>query len=190
MAEALTKRRQGTVARPLKTLVPLIQDELAQAQAAGLDHFRRVGQMLIEAKAQMPYGNWGRWLSHNFKLSDRTARSYMSLAGLRKPPSEVSDDGYTAVLSQHRPSYRTNQAWQQITADAKALDAELFGQEQQSERDEIRLHREMAEELIDLGYKAMATRLHPDRGGSKDAMARLNRVRDELKHVATTRRFV
>jgi hypothetical protein len=36
----------------------------------------------------------------------------------------------------------------------------------------------------------MATRLHPDRGGSKYAMARLNCVRDELKSIAKTRRFV
>jgi hypothetical protein len=36
----------------------------------------------------------------------------------------------------------------------------------------------------------MATRLHPDRGGSRDAMQRLNTVRDELKSIAATRRFV
>jgi hypothetical protein len=51
------------------------------------------------------------------------------------------------------------------------------------------LHRDLALELIDIGFKALATRLHPDRGGSKDAMRRLNRVRDELKTVAASRRF-
>jgi hypothetical protein len=42
-----------------------------------------------------------------------------------------------------------------------------------------------AEEAHDLGgeYRALATKLHPDRGGSKEAMARLNRVRDELKQI-------
>ena len=65
-----------------------------------------------------------------------------------------------------------------------------FVQERQARDDEVRLHRELAEELVDIGYRALATRLHPDRGGSKDAMARLNRVRDELKTTAQTRRFV
>jgi hypothetical protein len=31
------------------------------------------------------------------------------------------------------------------------------------------------------GYKALAAKLHPDKGGSHEAMARLNRVRDNLK---------
>jgi DnaJ-class molecular chaperone len=70
------------------------------------------------------------------------------------------------------------------------VDVEAIAQEKQSRRDEVELHRELAQELIDIGYKALATRLHPDRGGSKDAMARLNRVREELKDVAATRRFV
>jgi hypothetical protein len=67
---------------------------------------------------------------------------------------------------------------------------DTFVQERQSRDDEVKLHRDLAEELIDIGYRALATRLHPDRGGSKDAMARLNRVRDELKATAATRRFV
>jgi hypothetical protein len=69
------------------------------------------------------------------------------------------------------------------------VDTDRLSQDRQAYQDEIRLHRELALELIDIGYRAMATRLHPDRGGSKDAMRRLNRVRDELKSVAETRRF-
>jgi hypothetical protein len=36
--------------------------------------------------------------------------------------------------------------------------------------------------LVDIGFKELASELHPDKvGGSHDAMARLNRVRDQLK---------
>ena len=56
--------------------------------------------------------------------------------------------------------------------------------ERQSRDDEIKLHRELALQVIDLGYRALATRLHPDAGGSRDAMARLNTVRHELKEFA------
>ena len=62
--------------------------------------------------------------------------------------------------------------------------------ERQSREHEIKLHRELALQIIDLGYRAMATRLHPDAGGSRDAMSRLNTVRHELKEFAATRRFV
>jgi hypothetical protein len=54
---------------------------------------------------------------------------------------------------------------------------------------EVQLHRDLAIELVDIGYRALAMRLHPDHGGSLDAMRRLNRVRLEFKGVATHTRF-
>jgi len=60
------------------------------------------------------------------------------------------------------------------------VDRDTYAKERQAREEEVRLHRELAIELVNLGYKAMAMRLHPDRGGSKDAMARLNRVRAVL----------
>jgi hypothetical protein len=46
------------------------------------------------------------------------------------------------------------------------------------------LKYKLAMQLIDIGYKALATKLHPDKGGSGDAMSRLNEVRDRLKQRA------
>ena len=52
----------------------------------------------------------------------------------------------------------------------------------QQERD---LERRLALKLIDIGYRVLATQLHPDRrGGSTEAMARLNNVRRRLKDAA------
>lgn len=42
--------------------------------------------------------------------------------------------------------------------------------------------RVLALRVIDVGYKAVAHEVHPDKGGSVDEMARLNAVRDHLKH--------
>ena len=42
--------------------------------------------------------------------------------------------------------------------------------------------RQLAIRVIDVGYKTLARELHPDKGGSDDTMARLNAVRDHLKH--------
>ena len=41
--------------------------------------------------------------------------------------------------------------------------------------------RKLKLQMIDAGYKALATKLHPGGGGSPEAMARLNEARDQLK---------
>jgi len=191
----LREREARRVARPLKVLIPLIQSELHQGDSAGREHYRRAGDMLIEAKELVGYGNWSRWLTKNFDLSERQARRYMHYArehdsgrGPAEVPfrslSQVSGD--TDRRREHRQSSQ-QQAFRRVLHDVAR---DTFVQERQNRDAEITLHRELAEELVDLGYRALATRLHPDRGGSKDAMTRLNRVRDELKSFAQTRRFI
>jgi hypothetical protein len=184
------------VARPLKVLIPMIQSELQQGNDAGQEHYRLAGQMLIEAKGQVAYGGWGRWLSKNFDLSHRQANEYMRWAREydenRGGAAKVAHSslrqmsGHTERAREDRQS-KQQQDFRRVLRDVARDD---FVQERQARDDEVRLHRELAEELIDIGFRALATRLHPDRGGSKDAMSRLNRVRDELKSIAQTRRFV
>lgn len=41
--------------------------------------------------------------------------------------------------------------------------------------------RLLAQQLIDIGYKKLAMRHHPDLGGKFDDMIRLNAVKDRLK---------
>ena len=64
------------------------------------------------------------------------------------------------------------------------LEAELFALAVQAviapERDKyIRIG--MGLRIIDAGYKVLAKEIHPDRGGSVQAMMRLNRARDLAK---------
>lgn len=47
---------------------------------AGLDHARRAGQLLIEAKARLSHGKWLPWLHANFAGSRRTAQVYIRIA--------------------------------------------------------------------------------------------------------------
>jgi hypothetical protein len=177
-----------TVARPLKTLIPLIQSELQLGKEAGLEHYRAAGEMLIESRPQT--GNFATWVKRNFDISKTTAYLYMSWA--REPSDAVGQYGsirdYAGATDRER---KTRDSPQQRAFKKAMRGADDFKQDRQSRNNEIRLHRELAEQLIDTGYRAMATRLHPDvRGGSKDAMARLNRVRDELKSIAQSRRFI
>jgi hypothetical protein len=184
-------RKVHQIARPLKVLVPLIQNELITANEAGLEHYRRAGEMLVEAKEQVTYGSWGRWLSKNFELSQNQAIRYMRLARTPEPYSDTftaRDESITKTIGEKRS--KLHATLKDLFKEAEKLDVPRLADERQKRDDEIKLHREMALQLIDLGYRAMATKLHPDRGGSRDAMMRLNEVRDQLKSVAATRRFV
>ncbi len=183
--------RKTQVSRPLKVLVPLIKDELGAADQAGLEHYRRAGQMLVEAREQIPHGSWARWLTKNFELSDRTANRYMRLARVTESNDHTSASrGGNQSLFGAIGEKRGRSAWGSVHEAADKVNVTRLADERQTRDDEIKLHRELALKLIDLGYRALATKLHPDQGGSRDAMARLNAVRDQLKDIAATRRFV
>ena len=51
-------------------------DKLSEALA----HAMAAGDLLIEAKTQIPHGGWLPWLEANVEISDRTARLYMQTA--------------------------------------------------------------------------------------------------------------
>jgi Protein of unknown function (DUF3102) len=183
------------IGRPLKMLIPMIQSELQQGNAAGQEHYRVAGEMLIEAKDQVSYGQWGRWLTKNFDMTNRTAQQYMRWARehqLRSGASQYRSlremTGQSAREREDRQSPQ-QQRFKRVLRDV-TRDREDFMQERQRQDEETSVHRKLANELIDAGYHSLAKLLHPDRGGSKDAMSRLNRVRDELKAIAQTRRFV
>jgi hypothetical protein len=183
------KQMTGRVARPVKVLVPLIKAELEMGDAAGLEHYRRAGEMLIEAREQVVSRQWGTWLSKNFALSRSTAWRYMRLA--EQPERVTRETSLRQVTGVASTPYESRTGEYRPIRDFTArVPAERLSQDRQTMGDEIRLHREVALQLIEIGYRALATRLHPDRGGSKEAMARLNRVREELKAVAETRRFL
>jgi hypothetical protein len=189
---AVAKRQSNqALARPLKVLVPLIQSELSAGNRAGLEHYRLAGEMLLEAREQVAPFKWGKWLSKNFELGRTTAHYYMKLAErIREDPAVVQRAEQPSIRSIVTPNARPIHAqWQPVFEATKKIDVDEFAEVRQARAEEMQLHRDLALELIDIGFKALATRLHPDRGGSRDAMRRLNRVRDELKGVAETRRF-
>lgn len=188
MKSAVAVKPKEHIARPLAVLVPLIKNELSAGNRAGLEHYRQAGEMLLEAREQVPAFKWGSWLSKNFELSRTTAHHYMKVA------QRIQDEP-DLVYHGKQPSMRSitgrqeHPHWRPVFEATKKIDVDEFAEVKQARADEVQLHRDLALELIDIGFKALATRLHPDRGGSRDAMRRLNRVRDELKSVATTRRF-
>ncbi len=198
MGTAVAKRETTKLSRPLKVLIPLIKEDIEQGDRAGMQYYADAGDKLIEAKEshQVTHGYWGAWIKKNFALSQETARRYMRAARLRAEHSEngrgatVLPGSLSEMIGDRTRLREKNASERPFRVVLQELDTDFYTQEKQTRDEEVRLHREMALELVDIGYKALATRLHPDRGGSKDAMSRLNRVRDELKGIAETRRFV
>ena len=66
-------------------------------------------------------------------------------------------------------------------AERARRDAERLQDEHLSKEKERQAEYQLALRLIEIGYKVLAKELHPDKGGTKDSMARLGRVRDRLK---------
>jgi hypothetical protein len=67
----------------LPELAARIRAEHAATGAAlksSIDHSIAAGELLIEAKAKVPHGQWLPWLRDNCAISERTAQLYMRLA--------------------------------------------------------------------------------------------------------------
>lgn len=177
-----------SIARPLKKLIPLIQRDLDAAEKAGMEYFRAAGEKLLEAKSQIPHGQFQDWVKRNLKVSARQARKYMALAeatagqnGTAIPFFSLRDfhdsirriDGEHSRRMAEKPTTFAGRDYGAERRNHKAAD-------EQRRRDR-EARRAMWNRLIEAGFKALALELHPDRGGSADSMALLVAVRDEMK---------
>jgi Protein of unknown function (DUF3102) len=186
----VAKTEQSQVVRPLRMLVPLIKEDIRAAEAAGKPYRATAGAKLIEAKPQMAHGKWGSWLRQNFQLSERQAREWMSFA---RATLNI-ENGAQAPRSLHE--HRMNrgerqtvypQSWHTPIKEAIGkVNIDALKQDALAKQEERALQRKLALSLIDIGYKALASKLHPDKGGSREAMTRLNRVRDILRDAVSS----
>lgn len=66
-------------------------------QTAGMA-ILEIGKRLIEAKAQLPHGEWLPWLTEKVDFSERSAQNFMRLAEEYKNPQTVADLGASKAL--------------------------------------------------------------------------------------------
>jgi hypothetical protein len=197
--QTLDKKSEQRVARPLKTLVPLIKADLDKIHEIEIDSMRQVsellqplriaiGEKLLEARPQLKHGKFEPWVKKNFPvLGYRAAREYMNMA------HEQNVTGVTFSGPQHFrrtkwKSYRENHTgtakWRaEVQARLDAFEAQKFNleTEETNREQERKLVNDLALEIVSIGYKVLATKMHPDKGGSHEAMQRLNAARDMLK---------
>ena len=188
----VTQAQTTAVARPLKVLVPLIKkdlDEIRKAEKeAAMDEKRHCGELMIEAKSQLKQGEFGPWLKRNFEISHRYANEWMNLARVTEFAEPIPLSIREVVeRTRNNPNFGKEAAWRAPIREAlRNVDMEMMNRRKAevARLEERALERKLALQLIDIGYKILATKLHPDKGGSRDAMARLNAVREKLKKCA------
>jgi hypothetical protein len=185
--------------RPLTALISLIAEEITEALQAGMRHYAIAGYLLHEAKQHFPGDLYGfyKWATERFNCSQTSIKDWMKYAVdanggkpliflpvTKQRPAAIWQPQHSKTLSEVvYPNRTTHQpAWHEPVKEAiDKLNLERMVQEQQAKDKELRLQRELGMRLIDIGFNALAAKLHPDMGGSDDAMARLNKVRRILK---------
>jgi len=198
---SVVTREYGHVARPLKVLVPLIKEDLRKAseasQQAGMPYYKMAGEKLNEARdsGSMSVAEVTAWSKRNFGIGRSQTLLYMSyddatssLSGARKHGGHSTlSDFVRATGGTPRGAERGGAAWQEPIREnlyKAQRDAARLRDEELTRQEERVAEKKLALQLIDIGFKALASKLHPDKGGSRDAMSRLNRVRDRLKQHA------
>ena len=195
MTAAMTVERTKQIMRPLRELVSLIKEDLQNgdeaAESAGMPYYKAAGEKMIEAKPQVK-GGFHIWLKKTFHRSSSQCQRYMGLAratsGKQKIPGgafESLSDFRRRHLGEHKPtSGVVHRVWRQDVDDiAERARREMarIQEDDLTRKEEREAETKLALRLIDIGYKVLAKELHPDSGGSRDAMQRLVRVRDRLK---------
>ena len=192
MKSNLAEKIEQRIARPLAVLVPLIQDDLQQgktaASAAGKPYFLAAGEKLLEAKSQMPHGEFQSWAKRHFTVTYETLRTYMRFSeDSQKTGAPVFSSLSDHIRQTSNPNYNrppSPPAWHDpVKKVVDRVDTEALNLKAEAVKrgDEREAQRKLALQLIDIGYKVLAKTLHPDKGGSRAAMARLNAVRGRLK---------
>jgi hypothetical protein len=185
---------ETAVARPLKVLIPLIKEDFEEEEKSGMPHRKAAGEKLNEARDGHFDGNtqgFFKWAENTFGKKPTYIRTCMALAASAEAKSFKTLEHFKKTpkteggLGHNRPA-RTFRDW---TAPVDAV-AERAREEQRrlgeaaemTRREERKAEAQLGLRLIDIGYKVLARELHPDKvGGSREAMTRLNRVKDRLK---------
>ena len=132
----------------------------------------RVGERDFWSKAQKDFGR-----------SKQQLQRYMDLADRILPRAKKEHVSLRQALSESGPGNTGKVAWQAPVQQVMGtINFERLNQERKDQEREDQLVRQLALKIVDIGYRALAAKMHPDvRGGSKEAMQRLNEAKRLLK---------
>lgn len=148
---------------------------------------RDAGERYIQAKAVCPHGEWEANLKAEGATEEHATdcmRYYEAVKSglspdlppiketLQKAADEAFHERVKARVKKGMPD-----APPEVVEDeaAKQVAAEKAAKKAENDKEHA-----LATKLLDLGYRELAKRLHPDAGGTDDDMSRLNRVKKVL----------
>lgn len=194
------EKREREVARPLKKLVQLIKSDLSAINDIKMENMRTVatalqplrvaiGAKLIEAKPQVKHGSFKHWVASHFPaLHYKSAIEYMQMVR-EQNSTGVEFSGVQHFRRFTRPGYKRNRTgtanWRnEVQSRLDDFDVDQFTKHDDRDRlGEQMMIKKLAGEIVSIGYKVLATKMHPDKGGTAEGMQRLNEARDLLKEV-------
>ena len=164
--------------------IEVITGEIRDAQRKGGEAILTIGRCLIEAKEQLPHGEWLPWLSEQVGYAEKTAQNFMRLAREFSNPQALADLGATKALALLALPAEERE---QFVAEHNVVDM-TSRQLQQAirERDEARAAATAAEEA--------RAKIEADRAMTKDTLRALldeklrtdqdvNRLQQELEEL-------
>ena len=185
------------LARPLKALVPLIKEAFEQAETAGMPYYRKAGTLLLEARDGSFDGRTAEfyaWAERSFGRKKTQVRNYINLVLHETKPTRARETDFSEFSSmndfrrrglghENKPTIYPKPWHDDVkpSIERARREAERIREEHLTRQQERTEEQKLALRLIDIGYRVLAKELHPDHGGSRDAMTRLSRVRDRLK---------
>ena len=101
-SDALAAMMQQNMARTLtpgERDIETITGEILEAKRAGGEAILTIGRCLIEAKEQLPHGEWLPWLNERVEFSERQARRFMQLYRECSNRPALADLGATKALA-------------------------------------------------------------------------------------------
>lgn len=183
--------------RSLGELADLINEALDDAERAGMDSYRRAGTLLHEAcdahfsgEAKKPFWDW---VERNCPLiagSPRQGRRYMDLIPEERRRRRLGKKPFESIAESDRsrgwkPKGETSPKrdyHQPVEEILKKVDTDFLAEERMKRAQELEEIRKLMRQIIDIGFRALASKLHPDkRGGSRHAMTLLNHAKDRLR---------
>jgi hypothetical protein len=192
---------EANLMRPLRVLEGLLKNIFDAAHQAANDaaepFYRKAAPLLVEAKEghfQGDTAGFYDWAQKKFGKTRKTimtwtafgidngSKSFKHISEFSRTPKAK---GGLGLESEAIPIVRREWAAPaaEIAERARREAFRLAQEDSLSRAQEREAERKLASRLVDIGYKVLAKELHPDKmHGDKEAMQRLVRVRDKLKH--------
>ena len=203
---ALAGERAIETPAPEPRSIQEITADAVRYQMAGADAVIGLGNCLIEAKAQLPHGEWLSWLSENLNLSDRVAQHLMLIARncsntnalsylgktkvltiLALPPEERAlflDADYIPEGSEKSVSEMTTRELQQVIRERDAANRERDIAQRQLKRSQENL--QAANKQID----DICERLHATQKSEEEALAKASHAEESRLKMEEDMRLV